>query len=51
MTPAIIVFEACVLVFAVVSMLVLARSDRHVVRKFLVVALGILILKCGYYLS
>ena len=31
------------LVFAVVSMLVLARSDRHVVRKFLVVAFGIFI--------
>ena len=31
------------LVFAAVSLLVLARSDRHVVRKFLVVALGIFI--------
>ncbi len=42
-TPAIIGFEACVLVFALVSILVLARSDRHIVRKFLVVALGIFI--------
>lgn len=42
-TAAIIAFEVCVLIFAAVSMLVLARSDRHIVRKFLVVALGIFI--------
>lgn len=42
-TPAIIAFEVCVLIFAAVSMLVLARSDRHVIRKFLVIALGIFI--------
>ncbi len=42
-TPAIIVFEVCVLVFAVISLLVLARYEKQILRKFLVVALGIFI--------